>query len=856
MGLAAWTKHPSDLDSGAAVTLPTCLFTLSLFAVAMTGCGSDEGSSTSVAQSDTFDGSSTDEIGSDATDDGSTDDSSENAEATADASGDTGTGGSGDTESDGSGDTSPATGCADPVAQCGPAAIASCIETDGGGFRCACDAERERALLLEGVTEFNTDGALPSYLVVGGRNAFPVIVDSNDRIIAAAAFLGAGRVFTLAHEGLLNRDEAAAPALVQLVRNAVAWAGAGSERTGVIALDRSYDRAAAMLEAEGYTVVVGAADALEGVDVFVTTNYQEFSEANLANIHAFVEGGGGLVSGGHAWWWGQSRDDEATNFPGNKLLRPTGILVTGDTADSGAYDLAAHPASDLMQATCALDAMAASAAGQVSLSSDEAALAASSAGRAVSWVPTDSPIFSAAQGFSDEQGPVVPTEADPVVPASEPVRALAARVQMREALDLPAEQVVAHPAGNDFPGPVAQDAARISKTFTIDGNDSGYPLNFVYSGAGASLWRSTGLYAAPGELITVTIPARVAGDGLGVQIGAHTDELFGLDSWPRMPSIVRSEPLEEAVTVIANGFGGPIYITVPRTATLGEVTVTIDGAVEMAHHVRGRDTLADWQAMQQLGAPWAEIETDGWVGTIPASVALEVADPAVPQDFWARAMTAAGTLSGFDRASFRKERIVADREISAGYLHSGYPVMGHLDAAPQVALVRGSAADGMWGPFHEFGHNHQWNDWILPGTTETTCNLWSVYLSEEVAGTPRASAHPAITTASRATTVTNWRRSPDFANWSVWTALETYLQLQERFGWDLFTTVFTRYRNMTAAERPADNDNARIQTWVIESSRAAGYNLINFYEAWDFPIDTATRTAVAGLPEWLDHPMR
>ena len=691
---------------------------------------------------------------------------------------------------------------------------------------------------------------------MGGRNAFPVIVDSGERIIAAAAFQGAGRVFTIAHEGLLNRDEATSPALAQLVRNAIAWTGAGSARSGVIALDRSYTRAAAMLEAEGYTVVVGAADALDGVDVFVTTNYEDYSEANLANIHAFVEAGGGLVSGGHAWWWGQSRDDEATNFPGNKLLRPTGILVTGDTADSGAYDLVAHPASDLLQATCALDAMAAADAGQISLSSADADRAASSAGVAVSWVPTDSPIFVAAQAFSEGQGPVIPTEADPVVPASEPVRALAARVQIREALDLPAEQVVAHPAGSDFPGPVAQGTPRLSKTFVIDGNDAGYPLNFVYSGAGDDLWRSTGLYAAPGDLITITIPASFAGDGLGVQVGAHTDTLFGLDRWPRMPRIVRSAPLAEAVTRIANGFGGPIYITVPRTATLGEVTVTIEGAVGMAHHLRGRDSLADWQAMQQLGAPWAEIETAGWVGTIPASVAQEVADPAAPQDFWARAMTAAGTLSGFDRAALRSERIVADREISAGYLHSGYPVMGHLDAAPQVALVSGSAADGMWGPFHEFGHNHQWNDWILPGTTETTCNLWSVYLSEEVAGLPRASAHPAISTASRATTVATWRRAPNFANWSVWTALETYLQLQERFGWELFSTVFTRYRNMTAAERPADNDNARIQTWVIESSRAAGFNLINFYEAWEFPIDAATRTAVAGLPEWLDHPMR
>ena len=818
------------------------------FALLLAGCGSSSSSveDTSVEDSGVDGAGGSGDAGSD----------SGSGNPTSPGSGDTGVDGSGEGSGcEGSG-CEPAGPCENAEEVCGPAAIASCVETADGGARCACDASAEREQLLQGVPGFNTDGALPSYLVVGGRNAFPVIVDSGNRIIAAAAFQGAGRVFTIAHEGLLNRDEADAPELAQLVRNVVAWAGAGGAHTGVVALDRSFDRAAAMLEAEGYTVVVGAADALDGVDVFVTTNYEEYSEANLARIHAFVEGGGGLVSGGHAWWWGQSRDDEATNFPGNKLLRPTGILVTGDTADSGAYDLVAHPASDLVQATCALDAMAGAAAGDVTLSSQEASLAAASAGRAVSWVPTDSPIFEAARAFSDAQGPVVPTEADPVVPASEPTRALAARVQIREALDLPADEVSAHPAGNDFPGPVAQSAERVTRTFPIDGDDPGYPLNYVYSGAGDDPWRSTGLYAAPGERITVTIPANVAGDGLGVQIGAHTDTLFELDSWPRMPRIVRAAPLAEPVTRIANGFGGPIYITVPRTAALGTVEVTISGAVEMAHFVQGRDASADWARMQALGAPWAELEAPGWIGTIPAAVARDVADPEVPSTFWANAMRAAGTLAGFDRSTVRAERIVADREISAGYLHSGYPVMGHLDAAPQVALVSGSAADGMWGPFHEFGHNHQWNDWILPGTTETTCNLWSVYLSEEIAGIARASAHPAISVASRANTVATWKRAPNFANWSVWTALETYLQLQERFGWELFTTVFTRYRTMTAAERPADNDNARIQTWVIESSRAAGFNLINFYEAWDFPIDDATRTALASLPEWLDHPMR
>ena len=32
---------------------------------------------------------------------------------------------------------------------------------------------------------------------------------------------------------------------------------------------------------------------------------------------------------------------------------------------------------------------------------------------------------------------------------------------------------------------------------------------------------------------------------------------------------------------------------------------------------------------------------------------------------------------------------------------------------------------------------------------------------------------------------------PDFAQWDVWTALETYLELQEAFGWAPFEALFT-----------------------------------------------------------------
>ena len=94
-----------------------------------------------------------------------------------------------------------------------------------------------------------------------------------------------------------------------------------------------------------------------------------------------------------------------------------------------------------------------------------------------------------------------------------------------------------------------------------------------------------------------------------------------------------------------------------------------------------------------------------------------------------------------------------------------------------------------------------------------------------------------------------------FANWSVWTALETYLQLQTAFGWQFYQDLFTEYLDIPNARAPRETVD-RIDEWVIRSSQRAGVNLIPFYEAWGFPISDRVNNAVGDLAEWLEDPMR
>jgi hypothetical protein len=67
-----------------------------------------------------------------------------------------------------------------------------------------------------------------------------------------------------------------------------------------------------------------------------------------------------------------------------------------------------------------------------------------------------------------------------------------------------------------------------------------------------------------------------------------------------------------------------------------------------------------------------------------------------------------------------------------GWMHSGYPMMGFVSAVPDQVNVSLIQKEGNWGFVHETGHNHQWDSWTISATTETGCNMWSLYVHQNV----------------------------------------------------------------------------------------------------------------------------
>ncbi len=646
------------------------------------------------------------------------------------------------------------------------------------------------ALLVRGGGEIEAGELAPGLIELVAETAFPVLKDARGGIVAAGGTVetpgGSQRTVAFAHDGFLK-----SPALLsqdparQLLFNAIRWCG--RDERPKVSLHPDLPALARALEEAGFDVERVAPEDVTRrsvPSVYVTVAQRGFGEEAIASVLERTAQGAGLVVAATPWPFGDDYPNFA-DFPANRLAAPAGLrLKSGGTA-SGAKPLAVA----FTDSGAVLEAMEALRRGPLpeSPSARTAAAAALQSGAALRGDALKR-FLEGLLELNRKLGPIVPTAERPLVPGQDPL--VDAVVALEDGLNqtLPAGTMYPLPAAADYPGEVPDNAARVERRLTLDGTWKGW-----LSGRGAGAWaakemRPTGLYAAAGEVVTVTAPPEIAGRGFEVVIGAYGGGLDNRDKWERYPHLQRSVEIAGAETRISNALGGLVTIRVPRGAEFGELSFGIAGAVEAPLFVAGKTDLRAWrEQIRKAPAPWAELAGDRIILALPSRFVRDLDDPDKVLEVWDEMIDKAAELcGGVDRADYRAERIVFERQPSAGYMHSGYPVAAPQDKSAEIAVdARALRAEGNWGFFHEYGHNHQHDLWALPGTGETTCNLWSVYLFEEWVGKPRAEGHDAIRPLDRRQRMQAYfKGGGNFErDWSVWTALETYLQVQEAFGW-------------------------------------------------------------------------
>ncbi|XP_009990673.1 PREDICTED: protein FAM115A, partial [Tauraco erythrolophus] len=341
-----------------------------------------------------------------------------------------------------------------------------------------------------------------------------------------------------------------------------------------------------------------------------------------------------------------------------------------------------------------------------------------------------------------------------------------------------------------------------------------------------------------------------------VQIGCHTDNLSHAAELKRAPVVIRTCDIACQKQSVSCLWGGLIYIVVPAKSVLGKVPITVEGAVRAPFFKLGETCESQWKAcIRHYPAPWAELAVENLILTVPSDSIRHMESPQPLLTLWNEIMVAISKLAAIPTKFPRPERIVTDVQISCGWMHAGYPIMGHLDSVKEMLDVKHMRTTGLWGPVHELGHNQQQQAWEFPPhTTEATCNLWSVYVHEEVLGIPRHQAHQALRPQCRQERIRAYlKKGAQLKDWQVWTALETYLQLQEGFGWDPFTHLFSDYQKMSTI--PKDN-SSKMNLWARKFSQQVNKNLAPFFTAWGWPIKKELSVELSSLPSWEQDPMR
>jgi hypothetical protein len=412
--------------------------------------------------------------------------------------------------------------------------------------------------------------------------------------------------------------------------------------------------------------------------------------------------------------------------------------------------------------------------------------------------------------------------------------------------DLPPEKITAAPGSEAFPGRLnaASTTARVK-------------AHAVQLDAAVRGLQSTGLYLDAGTVLT--IEAGAAQSGWRVQVGCHTDRLWRKDTWKRWPEITHRVDLNSGTTTLATPFGGSLYFEATRKDA-GPLAVKVSGAVTAPHYVLGNaKSVGDWKTSRKAPGPWTELEGRNMVLSVPSAVIRDMDDPGPLVAFWDSVLATHCELAGTPLPE-RRERFVPDAQISLGYMHSGYPIMCQLDTVtppktagpPPMLDLKALRKRGSWGFFHELGHNRQKPVWTFQGTTEVTCNLFSLHAGDKLCGiepwnnpwlqNQKLRAVGYLKTGAK---FADWKRQPG-------TALVMYAQVQRAFGWKPFRSVLAAYEKIPKAQQPRTNQD-RIDAWMTRLSLAVQRDLRPFFRRWGLPLGPLTAKAkeLDALESWM-----
>lgn len=420
-----------------------------------------------------------------------------------------------------------------------------------------------------------------------------------------------------------------------------------------------------------------------------------------------------------------------------------------------------------------------------------------------------------------------------------------------------------------FPGPVSDSAERLNnQTVSINGTfalDPGYNKVITDKAYSTSARRGTGYYAAPGEMITLQVPAGLVGTGAEIVIGTFTQDVSnkidqGIRRFPR--PIKYFEIISETMQVMSP-MGGIIYIYVPNGSALGKIDVTISGAVKFPYLELSSTNQSDLAEFQELVASenvlWAEVVTDYFMYTAP--IAFFKRDD-IPEtlETWDKMWDAYQRYNGRPSPPHRPEHLVIDKMSQWNTLAGGYPMVLTWGTAPFIDDFWINVAGCNMMNIHDFEyaiHDNKATYWhemshhtslpTLPGEAECIVELAYVVANHAGGGMPLDSAMKYSERGfyTRNDAIIDWVVEPNFRNNEEMTSTQRkyqqrgyskYVDIGALFGWDslgLINKVFyDEWTTMGGQVNDPDGNTITDTEWIMASCNALNMNIAPLYHFW------------------------
>ncbi len=417
--------------------------------------------------------------------------------------------------------------------------------------------------------------------------------------------------------------------------------------------------------------------------------------------------------------------------------------------------------------------------------------------------------------------------------------------------DASLDALTPHPQAGRWFGELPADAPRIAREIGLD--------------TAVGRWHSTGLYAAPGEVITVTVPDALVGKNVRVRLSGHHDDLGRRGTWRRPPGPISVAKRIDANTLrIGSRFGGAVYLDFGRRPLkLGTVRVQIKGAVEAPIFIAGRHDNDAWQAaLRDKPAPYAELVGERVILSVPSAWVRELDDAAGLVAYWDNVMKLHDELAGTAHLRTSPERINVDVQISAGLYHAGYPMQGAQGQSRNLVDFETLKQKGTWGWFHELGHEAQrrpdtawsWdNPYTFDGSVECTVNLFTTHAMDTLGITDRGGWSWTGDPEQVAQRAKRGIEGGGYTQVGVGEKLAMWLQLRDAFGWEPIGAYLKTYSD-DQDEDPArlpKNEQAERDAFAMRMSKAVGKNLVPFIrDTWKLPVSDEVEAQLKDLKVW------